>query len=226
MIEYSVWMAATGCNGMRPAYRARTRLGQSEMKDLAGLDQVFHRPGHVLDRYRQVDPVLIVEIDAIGLQPPQRLLDHAPDAFRPAVESDGSVDRKAELGRKDDLVADRRKRFADELLVRIGTVDFGRIEEGDAPFVGFANDPQTLIAASRRTVIAREASAQPKPSSETFSPPSFLVFRDAVCAYAPRAAGIAAAPSATEPAPASSRNLRRPACSAFPIDLSMVSSLP
>ena len=87
------------------------------MKDLSLLDQILDRAGHVLDRHGQVDPVLVVEVDAVGLEPSQRFLDHATDALRTAVEPIRAVDREAELGGDFDLLSDRRERFADQFLV-------------------------------------------------------------------------------------------------------------
>jgi hypothetical protein len=46
------------------------------------------------------------------------------------------VDVEAELGGDDDLVADGREGFADELFVDEGAVDFGGVEEGDAAVDG------------------------------------------------------------------------------------------
>ena len=43
-----------------------------------------------------------------------------------------------------DLVADRGQSLADQLLVRVGPVDFGRVEECDTSFVGFTNHADAL----------------------------------------------------------------------------------
>ena len=63
------------------------------------------------------------------------------------------------IGRDDDLVAERRERFADKLLVRIGAIHFGRVEKRDASLEGGAKDLDALISVCRRTVIGANAHA-------------------------------------------------------------------
>jgi len=55
----------------------------------------------------------------------------------PAVET-ACFDVKTKFTCNDDLVANGRERFPDELLARIWAVDFGCIEERDALFMGCA----------------------------------------------------------------------------------------
>ena len=98
--------------------------------------------------------MLIVEIDAIGPEALQRFLDDAPDALRPAVQSVRAIDLEAELGGDGHLVADRREGLADQFLVDIGTVDFRRVEERDAPLVGIANQTDALGPINARPVVA------------------------------------------------------------------------
>ena len=53
-------------------------------------------------------------------EPPQRIVDAAPDRLRAAVGAARlrrSIEVEAELGRDHDLVANRLERLADELLV-------------------------------------------------------------------------------------------------------------
>ena len=66
--EYSLCSAVTGCTACARGSSAR-RLGQAEVLDLALLDQVLHRAGHVLDRHVRVDAVLIEQVDRVDLQP-------------------------------------------------------------------------------------------------------------------------------------------------------------
>jgi len=46
-------------------------LGQADVADLALGDQLGQRPDGVLDRRVRVDPVLVVQVDAVGAQPRQ-----------------------------------------------------------------------------------------------------------------------------------------------------------
>ena len=113
---------------MGAADRLRARLGQAEMLDLAGGDQVPDRARDVLDRHVRVDPMLIVEIDDLNPQPLQRAFNGLPDVFRATVEGAGA-EVMAELRGDDDVLAERLQRFADEFLVRERAVDLGGVEE-------------------------------------------------------------------------------------------------
>ena len=69
-----------------------------------------------------------------------RCLGHLLDVLRAAVGAAATragrqIDVEPELGGDHHLVADRRQRLADELLVGERPVDLGRIEEGHTPFV-------------------------------------------------------------------------------------------
>src|SRR5438046_2169753 len=49
-------------------YRLHTRLGKTEVPDLACLGQIFHRSRHVLDGYVGINAVLIEQVDPVGLE--------------------------------------------------------------------------------------------------------------------------------------------------------------
>ena len=71
----------------------------------------------------RVDPVLVVEVDAVGAEPLQGALDRGADVRRAAVEHPGAAARvrdEAELRRQHDLVATPLEGPADELLVGVG----------------------------------------------------------------------------------------------------------
>ena len=73
------------------------------------------------------------------------------------------------------MIADRRERFADQLLVDVRTINLSGIEEGDALLVGGADDIDTLSFVRSRSIVGADA-LQPKPISETSSAPSLRVF--------------------------------------------------
>ena len=60
-----------------------------------------------------------------------------------------------ELGGDDDLPAKRLKGFTDKVFVRKGTVDFCRIEEGDAPVSRRVQEPPRLRPGLLRQAIFR-----------------------------------------------------------------------
>src|SRR6185436_7710570 len=64
-------------------------------------------------------PVLVVEIDSIRPEAPERRLDHLPDVRGPAIEPP-CLEVESELGRDDDCVTEGRERLADEVFVRVG----------------------------------------------------------------------------------------------------------
>ena len=60
---------------MRATNRFRACLRKSEVLHLTGLNQVLHRSGNFFDRHVRINPVLVVQIDDIGLEPLQRAFD-------------------------------------------------------------------------------------------------------------------------------------------------------
>ncbi len=57
--------------GVRTANRLLARLGKSEEANLPLAHEIRHRADDVLDRHRGIDPVLIKQIDVVGLQSAQ-----------------------------------------------------------------------------------------------------------------------------------------------------------
>ena len=131
---------------------------QAEMADLAGADEVGDRAGHVLDRHGGVDAVLVEQVDAVGAEARQRGFHHLADVVRVAVEL-GRADAEAELGGDHDLVADGGKGFAHQLLVDVGAVDLGGVEEGDALVDGTPQEGDHVLARRRRAVGEAHAHA-------------------------------------------------------------------
>ena len=80
-------------HGVRPADGVGRRLGQPEVPDLAGGDQLGHRADGLLDRHRLVDPVLVVEVDVVDAEPLQAGVAGRADVRRAAVDA-GSCGRR------------------------------------------------------------------------------------------------------------------------------------
>ena len=66
-------------------------------------------------------------------EPFHRQADVRRAPVEPALVVDAVADR-AELGRDDDLVAPAGDGAGEQLLVQVGSVDLGRVQEGDAEF--------------------------------------------------------------------------------------------
>jgi hypothetical protein len=78
-------------HGVGAADRCRRGLGQADVQDLALGHQFGEGANGVLDGSVRVDPVLVVEVDAVGAQPLQRAFDGGPDVCRAAVEHAGAT---------------------------------------------------------------------------------------------------------------------------------------
>jgi hypothetical protein len=137
---------------MRPADRARGGLRQAEVQHLARLDQVLDGAGDVFDRHLGVDPVLVVQVDPVGAQPAQRVVDRTPDAVRTAAQSARLRpvlgEREPELGRDPHLVPQRLEGLPDDVLIGERAVHLRGVEERDAEF-GRATDHRDPILPCR-----------------------------------------------------------------------------
>jgi hypothetical protein len=109
---------------------------------------------HILDRHAQIDAVLVVEVDAIGLQALERTLDHAAYAFGAAVQAIRAVDPEAELGGDGHVVTHRPQRLGDEFFVHIRAIDLGGVEERNTALIDVTNHADALGAIHARTVVA------------------------------------------------------------------------
>src|SRR5262245_59194758 len=111
---------------------------QSEMFHLAFSDEILHGTRDILDRHVLVYAVLIEKIDSFGPEPLHGslgdLLDMRRSAVQAALLAGFWIDVEAEFGGDHDLIAERLKRFAHDLLIGEWAVDFRGIEEGDAAF--------------------------------------------------------------------------------------------
>ena len=65
-------------------------VARPDLADLAGGDELGERALRLLDRHRRVEHVLLVEVDAVGLQAAQRALDGLRDPRRAGAPAGGS----------------------------------------------------------------------------------------------------------------------------------------
>ena len=127
--------------GETPLGRRRTRLldeGGIEVRradgpHLALLDELVQRAERLLERRHTIGVVVLVEVDPVGLQPAQRVLDRAADVLAAPRRRLAVLGAVAELRRQDDLVAAAGQRAPDDLLAAAtAAVDLRRVEEGHA----------------------------------------------------------------------------------------------
>src|SRR5258707_9321727 len=113
---------------MRPADQLRPYLTESQRADLAGGDQLGHRPDGVFDGDIRMEPVAVVQVDDVGAQSAKARLARGGDVLGTPIEHDsvaGIVDLHAELRCQHHLVAAAMYRGTDQLLVVAKTADGG-----------------------------------------------------------------------------------------------------
>ena len=119
-------------------------------------------PTVVLDRGVGVDAVLVVEVDVLDTEAPQGALAGLPDIGGAAVDGAprgrADVELDPELGSQEDLLAAVGDRAADELLVGVGAVHVGGVQEV-APQLQGALDRGDRLAFVGGAVEGRHAHA-------------------------------------------------------------------
>ena len=142
-----------------PPRRARRRSSTSRSHAPCPPRRARERAERLLERRHAIGVVVLVEVDPVGLQPAQRILDRAADVLpapRRRLAVAGAV---AELRRQDDLVAAPGQRAADDLLAAAtAAVDLRRVEEGHARVErGVDHGPRGRLVDPAAEVVAAEA---------------------------------------------------------------------
>ena len=122
------------------------------MPHLAGCDQVLDRAGDVLDRHLWVDAVLVVQIDAVGPQPAERVPTARRMLLGPAVTGHRRARHRSLRRSKPNLVAiftwsrtgSRASPTISSFVER--PVHFGGVEEGHAEFDRTADQGDRVLA--------------------------------------------------------------------------------
>src|SRR5205814_998487 len=123
------------------------------------------RSRDIFDRPGRVNPVRRLGVQDVCPESFQRTFDALFDALGPAVLHllPAGITSDPELGRDHHLSAHRRQRLANELFVRVRTVDFGGIEERDAAFDGRADERDHRLLVRWETVaLAHAHAAEPE----------------------------------------------------------------
>ncbi len=120
----------------------------ADVADLALVHEVGQRAEGLLDVGGRAGAVHLVQVDVVGAETAQRVLDRAEDpATGPAADVRVvGVHRHEELGREDHLVASPLQRLADDLLRDAGGVHVGGVDEVDARVQSAVDDPDRVFA--------------------------------------------------------------------------------
>src|SRR6266481_1986789 len=162
--EYSLWIAVTGWTAWARRMVSAAASERPKWRTLPAAIRSFTAPATSSMDVR-IDAVLVEKIDVVRAEASQHRVRYALDVLRLAIEPAAFARRrikvKAELGGDHDLVADGRQRFPDQSFVGQGTVDLGRIKQGDAEVVGAANDADAL-GLFRRLAVGPSETQGPK----------------------------------------------------------------
>jgi hypothetical protein len=110
-----------------------SRLGEPEVANLAGLDELLHRADRLLYGRLRVHAVLVVEVYVLDPEARKRRvagLSHVIGLAAHAKEAPVFAANVAELGGEDDFVASTLYGLADEHLIGERAVHIRRVEEG------------------------------------------------------------------------------------------------
>ena len=105
----------------------------ADLADLPFADQAVEGSERVGDRGRGVGLVELVQIDTVGAQPPEAVLESAPDVGGCCAPA-RPIDLHPELRRDDDAIPPTLQDPSEERLALCAAVDVRRVEEGHAGF--------------------------------------------------------------------------------------------
>ena len=140
------------------------------MGDFALPDQIGHHLGHRLGLHPGIHAVLEVQVNVVGLEPPEGALHGTTDGLGPGIRDQGLVHRRAglvkadaELGDDLDPVPYVLQGLSHQLLVLMGVVrgavGLGGVEQGVAQIKGGPDGPDGLAPLGGGAVGVAEAHA-------------------------------------------------------------------
>jgi hypothetical protein len=120
--------------------------GRADVADLALMDEIGQRAERVVDVGVRVGTMHLVEVDPVGAQAPQRVLDLGDDpAARDAAAVGIVTHRPPELRGQHDVVAPPLQGLADDLLGFAGGVDVRGVDEVDPGVERAVNDAGRVV---------------------------------------------------------------------------------
>lgn len=132
-------------------------FGQSEMADLAVLDQLSHGADRVRDRHVGIDAVKVVQVDNVDAQAGQRRLAVAADMVGPTVQAYAVVvaDDAELCGHRDGLAVPGQRSGDEPLVVSLAIAHRG-VQQCHAEFERPADRADRLVVVGL-TIALRKA---------------------------------------------------------------------
>src|SRR4051794_29441479 len=131
--------------------------GGAEVADLAAADGRVQRLEGLLDRRAGVPAVDLVQVDVVGAEPPEAVVELPQDRLAGEPRAVGAgVHPAVHLGGQDDVVAvgEVADRPAGDLLAGAVGVDVRGVEEGDPAGQGLLDEPAAVLLAEGPGVVA------------------------------------------------------------------------
>ena len=158
--EYSVCTAAIGCTAWALRMVAADTSHRPMVFSLACFDQPRQLADALLDRQALVPAVQVVEVDDIGAQVAEAVLEVAADDLGPAVDHPLAVEAEhAALGRQQVVAAAPLEHLAEQPLVGAEAVERRGVQVGVAEVERREQDGRRLLGRWRRAVGMRQAHA-------------------------------------------------------------------
>jgi hypothetical protein len=151
-------------HGVRAPDRCRRRFGQSQEPDLPGRHEPGHRADRLFDGHLGIDPVLIVKVDGVDLEPLQRgvaCLAHVVGRAVDAEERPVLVADVAELRGNHALIAAALQRASEQTFVGEGAVDVCCVEEVHSDVQGAVDGGDRLAFIAAGVEIGHPHAAEP-----------------------------------------------------------------
>src|SRR5260370_40224350 len=129
-------------DGVGATDRLHSCFRKPEMLYLPFLNQILDRPSNIFDSHVRVNPMLIEEIDVVGLQSLERRFGDLLDVLGPAIHAEllaVGTKFETEFGGYHNLTAKGSERFAHKFFVCERAVHFSSVEERYAAFYGRSN---------------------------------------------------------------------------------------
>src|ERR1700719_4217638 len=172
-------------NGVRAANCFCAGLRQSQKAHLALAHKLRHRADRFFNRRSRIDAMLIVEIDAIDLQPAQTSFARFLDVIGFAIDSAESwllgIAQDSKLRREDDLFAMPSQRTADQLFVGVRSINVGGIEKSDAELERARNRSERFFIIAAAIEIRHAHAAETDRRNARSAPSKFSLFHK-ICA--------------------------------------------